>query len=92
MEIARPETIVLTVPVISSDSSSTPDSVALTPVTVCRNTGMNTITVKNDSVVRNSAAETMLKTGSLNSRSGSTGSCARRSCTMNAPSSTAKPP
>ena len=74
----------LSVAAISSGSSSTPDSVALAPVTDCRKTGMKTITAKNDSVVRNSVAETMSKTGSRNSRSGSTGSVARRSCATNA--------
>ena len=83
--------MVLSVAAISSGSSSKPDSVALAPVTDCRKTGMNTTTAKNDSVVRNSAAETMSKTGSRNSRSGRTGSGARRSWATNATSRTAKP-
>ena len=49
---------------------------------------MKTITAKNDSVVRNSVAETMSNTGSRNRRSGRIGSGARRSWKTNATSST----
>ena len=48
---------------------------------------MNTITEKKESVVRNSAAETIVNTGMRNSRSGRIGSAARRSRTIQAPSS-----
>ena len=85
----RPDANVLTVAASSSGRSRKPDCVALAPVTTCRNTGMNTTTAKNASVVRNSVAETTVKTGMRNSRSGRIGSLARRSRAIHPASSVA---
>ncbi len=72
----------------SSGSTRRPDWVALAPVTSWRNSGRNTSAANSDSVVMNRTALTTTNTRSRNSRSGSTGSLARRSCTMKAPSRT----
>ena len=69
-----------------SGSSSSPEAVALAPVTSCRYSGTKTIAAKNAQLVSSSAPATTSNTGSRNSRSGRIGSAARRSTAMKAPS------
>ena len=62
----------------SSGSISSPEALALAPVTSCRNNGRNTIAANSEIVAMNSATLTTTNTRSPNSRSGSTGSAAYR--------------
>ena len=89
--ISLPETIVAAVTPSVIGRISRPEPTALTPTTICRNTGTNTTTANSADVARKKVTVTTRNTELRNSLGGRIGSAALRSHQANASSSTTAP-